>query len=74
MAAIYNSISDTIALIVLVEMMALIAALLFWLFRLEREKKQLSNLYAQVLQLPQVIFRENKVILKILEENLTLKM
>lgn len=74
MAAIYNSIIVTVKLIVFVEMMALIAALLFWLLRLGREKKQLSNLYAQVLQLPQAIFRENKVILKILEENLTLKM
>jgi hypothetical protein len=35
---------------------------------------RLSNLYAQVLQLPQSLFRENKLILKILSENLTLKL
>jgi hypothetical protein len=42
--------------------------------RIGKEKRSLSDLYGQVLQLPQVIFRENKVILKILEENLTLKL
>lgn len=57
MAAIYNNIISSIKVIVFLEMVALIAALLFWLLRLEREKMQLSDLYAQVLQLPQVIFR-----------------
>ena len=56
-AAASDSITATIKLIVFAEIMALIAALLFWLLRLGREKMQLSNLYAQVLQLPQVIFR-----------------
>jgi len=69
-----NNINQNISIIVIFEIIILILALIIWIARINTEKKKLSNLYAQVLQLPQIIFRENKIILKILEENLTLKL
>lgn len=69
-----NNINQNISIIFIFEIILLLLALLIWVVRISTEKKKLSDLYAQVLQLPQIIFRENKIILKILEENLTLKL
>jgi hypothetical protein len=48
-------------------------SLILWVGRLDNEKKKMSNLYGAVLQLPQILFKENKVIIRILKENLNLK-
>jgi hypothetical protein len=74
MRSIGDTINSSITIIIFFEVAVLVSVLFVWMVRISKEKQNLSNLYGQVLQLPQVIFRENKVILKILEENLTLKL
>lgn len=57
MATIASDVRQTINIIIFFEIAALFIAVLIWMTRINEEKKNLSNLYAQVLQLPQVLFR-----------------
>ncbi len=57
MHSIGDKINGSITIIIFFEIAVLILVLLVWMFRINEEKQRLSNLYGQVMQLPQVIFR-----------------
>lgn len=69
-----DQINSSINVIIIVEVLFLFIALIVWGTRIKIEKKKISDLYGEVFQLPQIIFKENKVLMKTLEDNLTLKL
>lgn len=68
-----NKVIFSITYLMVIEIALMGLLLSFWLVRLSGEKKNLSNLYGAVLQLPHTLFKENKIIMHILKDNLCLK-
>lgn len=74
MRSIGEIIEANINVIICLEIVVLASTIFVWIVRIGKERRNLSDLYGLALQLPQVLFRENKLIMKILEQNLTLKL